>query len=370
MISPSELFQSNGQPINQPINQVFSPRTFLKRMYDRLPCLQGKKHKITKETFTMLSFSEYNDIVKNNYNVLQLKQMCKHYNQKVSGNKEELRRRMYNYLKYSASACIIQKEYKRHITQRYIKSHGPAFFTRKKCVNEVDFLTLSSIQDIPHYQFFSYRDKDDFMYCFDICSLYNLFKNSNNHPKNPFNRNDFPPTIIQDLRTLIRLCKVMSYPVKLILDKDTTELSFEQQVIVKINSVFQKIDQLGNYTDSAWFIQLNRPKLIMFVRELYDIWTYRSQLTHETKISICPPIGNPFNAFQMSGLYMKNITQIRKSVIHIIDILVTRGIDSASRNLGAYYCLGALTLVNQGAADALPWLYESVMYTPQHPPNP
>jgi hypothetical protein len=31
--------------------------------------------------------------------------------------------------------------------------------------------------------------------------------------------------------------------------------------------------------------------------------------------------------------------------------------------LGAYYILSALTLVSMQAADALPWLYESVLWS-------
>ena len=342
---------------------IFSPRSYLKKiLYGEIPYVRGKKNKVSKEQFEIPNFEQHDHITQHNYNVSQLKKMCKFYNQKVSGNKEEIRKRIYNFLKYSKSACIIQKIYKRRLVQRYIKCHGPAMFKRNKCVNEVDFLTLNLIRDIPHYQFFTYCDKDGFFYCFDICSLYNLFKNSNNHPKNPFNRNDFPSTIIDDLRNLIRLCRILCFPVKIELDKDAFYLSSEQKVIVKINAIFQKIDELGNYTDSSWFIALNRLQLIRYLRELFDIWCYRAQLSMENKINICPPNGNPFSNFQLSTIHHKNLTQMRKTIINIIEIFVTRGVDHGSRNLGAFYCLGALTLVSQNAANTLPWLYDSVVH--------
>jgi len=44
----------------------------------------------------------------------------------------------------------------------------------------------------------------------------------------------------------------------------------------------------------------------------------------------------------------------------VIAKLVTSGIDRDSRALGAYYILGALTIVNHEAAMALPWLYQSM----------
>jgi hypothetical protein len=42
--------------------------------------------------------------------------------------------------------------------------------------------------------------------------------------------------------------------------------------------------------------------------------------------------------------------------------LITKGINNDSKSLGSYYILSALTLVNQSAAEALPWLFDSVVY--------
>jgi len=44
------------------------------------------------------------------------------------------------------------------------------------------------------------------------------------------------------------------------------------------------------------------------------------------------------------------------------DMSINTGIDNDSKSLGAYYILGALTLVNTNAAISLPWLYQSVNY--------
>ena len=42
--------------------------------------------------------------------------------------------------------------------------------------------------------------------------------------------------------------------------------------------------------------------------------------------------------------------------------MVNIGVDKDSKALGAYYVLGALTLVNEEAATSLPWLFQSVNY--------
>ena len=43
----------------------------------------------------------------------------------------------------------------------------------------------------------------------------------------------------------------------------------------------------------------------------------------------------------------------------MIEQLITKGVDEDSRKIGAYYVLGALTIVNVDAAASLPWLYET-----------
>lgn len=128
--------------------------------------------------------------------------------------------------------------------------------------------------------------------------------------------------------------------------------------------MFQVINSLGNYSDMKWFMKLNQTQLVKFLRELIDIWNYRAQITEETKIAICPPFGSPFSHIsRLSYQQLANleIDTLRNHILIIIDKLVTSGIDNGSKSLGAFYVLGALTLVSQEAADALPWLYQSVI---------
>ena len=342
---------------------IFSPKTFLnKKLYDSLPALKRLRHKVSQDSFYIPDYNQYDNIIQLNYNVSQLKKMCKYYNQKQSGNKNELMKRMYNYLKYSHYAIIIQKNVRRNIVMRYIKSHGPALLDKKICVNDTDFLTMDDVKDIPHYQFFSYTDKDNFTYGFDICSLYNLYQNSRKDTKNPYNRKPFPKELISKLRRLIGLCRVMRYPVNIEIKEDIPVMTQEQEIVESVHSVFQTIDQLGNYTDAQWFLSLNKVRLIRYIRELFDIWSYRAQLSSEVKRNICPPNGNPFYNNQLPYIHNRSEWEVRKFVINIVRKMVTSGIDDASKNLGAYYCLAALTLVNNDAAEALPWLYQSVSH--------
>ena len=100
------------------------------------------------------------------------------------------------------------------------------------------------------------------------------------------------------------------------------------------------------------------------LRELIDIWAYRAPLSNETKRAICPPVGNPFtglsNFHQLQAI--ENIDEIRKYTLEILEKFVNSGIDRDNKCLGAYYVLGAITLVSVDAANALPWLFQALNY--------
>ena len=66
---------------------------------------------------------------------------------------------------------------------------------------------------------------------------------------------------------------------------DAVELgiSREKQEELFIVDLFQHINTLGNYSDSEWFIVLQRAELIRFIRNIHDIWYYRANLTQEMK---------------------------------------------------------------------------------------
>ena len=99
------------------------------------------------------------------------------------------------------------------------------------------------------------------------------------------------------------------------------------------------------------------------MRELIDIWTYRAELSQETKRAICPPAGNLFAVFNYNYLNNEtNINNIQNYILLFLEKLVNSGTDTSSRSLGAYYVLAALTLVNENAAITLPWLYHSVSH--------
>lgn len=350
---------------NNAIKNLKCDLTFLEYYLNKDIPSKKPYQKVDNDVFFVPNYNNYNDILNYNYNVLQLRLICKKYNIKITGNKDEIKRRVYNYLFYLNNAIIIQKFIRRFLIRLYLESHGPGFLKKTLCTNEVDFCTLDNLQDIPYTQFFSFKDENDFIYGYDIVSLYNLYLKSNKDFINPFSQQTIEKSITKKMIYFIKLSKILKLPINI--DYDIiNNLNEIKQIEMDVLTLFQQIDSLGHYTSTSWFNDLNKKTLLKFVSELYDIWNYRANLSREIKREISPPTGDPFylpnNTIQLSLLKDASLIKIKKYILNVMDNLVNSGINNSSRSLGVYYILSAFTLVNRDAAEAMPWLYEAVIY--------
>jgi len=326
----------------------------------------NRNQKLTDDNI-IIKIDEYFRLLHFNYNVSQLKILAKHYQLKTTGNKNELLNRIYCFLYLSNIIIKIQKILRGYLLRKYIKYRGPAFYNKSLCINETDFLTMENIINIKNKQFFSYKDEYGFIYGFDIMSFYNLIQ-KNKVVKNPYNSNIIDEKIIEQFKNLIILSKI--FKDELIIDIEpltTNDISENKSIELRALTLFQNIDSLGNYSNVNWFYSLTRIQLYRLVRELVDIWNYRTPLTIETRKEICPPYGNPFLNVSLGQLnsyvYQENgDMKLKVSILEILENLVNKGINKDSKCLGAYYVLGALTLINEEAAQALPWLYQAFYY--------
>jgi hypothetical protein len=316
--------------------------------------------KNTASIYDLSNNKNYHLLVTINYSLSQLKEISRFYNFKTSGTKKELSQRLFCFLYLSNKATKIQSIFRKHLVQLYFKYRGPAFVKRKLCINDSDFLSMEPVSDISTSQFVSFKDEDQFIYGFDILSFYNLIF-INKQLLNPYNRREFSLNVIRNFKSLLNICTILNVPINI--EIDNSEITSKQSVELRILGLFQNINALGNYSDASWFTTLNKQQCIKLIKELVEIWNYRSQITEETKRSICHPSGNPFRHFNMHYIQVEqNIEIIRQELLYVLENMVNCGIDKDSKTLGAYYVLGGLTLVNPAAASALPWLYQSVLY--------
>jgi hypothetical protein len=326
--------------------------------------LSKKLEKIDGELEIIPNFNQYSMLLNFNYNIKQLKSIAKEYKLKITGNKNQLLARIYSYLYLSNIVIKVQKIIRGCLQRKYNKIHGPAFRKRELCTNNFDFLSMDELTNIPNQQFFSFKDGDGFIYGFDILSLHNLIYKCNGAVKNPFNQQPLSSKVIENFRSLLRLSRVLKINILTEISDVTKEVSDKKSVELRALTLFQNIDALGNYSNAQWFLTLNRNQLIKFIRELVDIWNYRANLTIETKRSICPPSGCPFQRLTNYNILqtLENLDDVRKIILEIMEKMVNSGIDKDNKILGAYYVLCALTLVNNDAATSLPWLFEAAYH--------
>ena len=316
-----------------------------------------------------LSMKNYTTLLVEKYKMEELKKLCTRYKIAKGGNKEELTKRLYEYCKNSIGPMKIQKVFRGFLVRRLHALQGPAFRNRSICNNDMDFFTMDDMSDIPITQFYSYCDKDNFVYGFNIVSLYNLILKEGSTAKNPYNRNVFDNIVKDNVTKMIRISKVLKLPIEIDLKNEIMDPS--KRLELKILELFQTMNSYGNYANSEWFRELPRNQHVRFARELVDIWNYRALLTMAKKQEICPPHGSPFlgtpyfvnvvNNITLNNL--SNDTLVRYNV-QIIENLVKSAVDIDNKMLGTFYVLSALTLVSQPARDAMPWLYEAVVYVP------
>ena len=348
-----------------------------------------------------INYNNYfkNSIVLKNFKIPQLKLIARENNLHVSGSKPVLIERIHTHFTNSVHAISIQKIFRGFIVRVLMRLKGEAFKNKKICVNETDFYTLDPLEDIPYDEFYSYKDEKNFVYGFNITSLITLFKQKGKII-NPYNREKVDFKVMNDIFTLYKLTNIL-FPYVFHDKKDDAptiptssntnnqphqnrvvtnvpnnhqmheniELHNRMQSIrektinIRIQELFMEIDLLGNYTDSNWFINLEKREYIRYYRYLYDIWHYRGQMTHETKRRICR-LHDPFINTSLSSLNLPTTTteDCRAVCLYIMENMVYTGIDVEYQKLGALHVLSVLTIVSMDARRNMMWLYESLVY--------
>ena len=366
----SSTSTTNNKCVSRSSSSAIINADYLNNIYDSIYTnvkmkSWNKLEKIDSETMIIPRFNEFNMMLQYNYNVQQLKTIVTYYKLKIGGNKSQLVTRIFSFLYLSHFITKIQKITRGYLLRKYNKLHGPGFKNKNICTNTTDFFTLDPLTELPNKQFFSFEDADGFIYGFDLLSIYNLIYKCDGQIKNPYNRLPISSENIEKFRALLRLSHILKISICTEIKDINEEISIKKSVELRALSLFQNIDALGNYSNAQWFLNLGKLQMIKMIRELIDIWSYRAPLSNETKRAICPPNGNPFTTrfVNFNQLHtIENIDEIRKYTLEILEKFVNSGIDRDNKCLGAYYVLGALTLVSEDAATSLPWLYQAVCY--------
>jgi len=253
---------------------------------------------------------------------------------------------------------------------RSLLRHGPACFIRTLATNTTDLVSCEEIATIKQSYLFSYRDPIDLhIYAFDIRSIHGLLHHAKIEaaaPFNPYTRAAIPTSIIAMCERLQRWCERYKVSVEW---APLTPPTPEQQWNMKIVDLFHQLNELNYYSSPEWFFTMDEEDHRRFYKELYEIWTYRADLTTVQKNTIVPDYQRKL--FQRSPLHVNSsLESMQKLNRYTIKVLLCSATDRTDRILGAMYVITAFTIINEEARTAYPWLYESVLEEPVAPAVP
>lgn len=308
------------------------------------------------------TFDEYEKFLNFKFTIKEYRDIMKTFNLKCNKTKKaDIQHYCTNALYLSSKCSKIQRCWRRHFICLFNKTLGPAYLKRKESNNVEDFLTMETIDEIDYYYFYSFRDEDNFIYTFNIISLYNLI--NKNLKSNPYNRKPFSNQMIEDVYLRLKFNTILNK-----VDKFGVIEPRIYTMEERLRNAVMKINELGNYVSESWFAELTSAEYYKFLFELYEIWYYRAQLSQQIRQEICPPNGNPFvslprNLFGTSTPRLSYpIRLMRNHCVNVIEKLLYSSPNETNKSLGALYILSSLTLVSEEARTNLPWLYASVAY--------
>jgi len=416
------MIENNFTPMNISPSQLNSNSNELEiNNMTTLPTKPKVPNRYKKRVQCVFTYEEYikNNIILEKYTMPILKQVCKNYKLGVTGRKPEIIKKLTTYFCQIGHSITLQKYIRRYIVNTVTISIKKSKKMLSECVNDTDFSTLDSLNEIDPKFLYCYKDTDNFTYGFHIASLIELLRTTD-RLRNPYNRMPItrqqtnniiavynlsvrfiPSFKMSGMVSYMSITSIVRYNAQTqlmhrlqqyrvahrpinrypssynnyhptltsIIEPD--EYPRYQQIVTirelplhtRINQLFMEIDQLGNYTQSTWFTELTHLEYARLYRTLYDIWNYRGQLHHTLKQNICPFHG-PFDGiFPHAVRHLDlSIDELKRACLIVLENMTYSGINTEIKQIGVMHALSALTIVSGPARDALPWLYESVAF--------
>ena len=129
---------------------------------------------MSKNRKMLLTFIDDFPLLKiNKYTIKEVKEYGRKFNIIIkSKKKKDIIEECYEKIKKYKYIVKIQRLYNRFFINNFNKTLGPAKFNRSICNNEDDFLTTEKMNEIDYYFFISYKDEDNFIYGFNILSVF------------------------------------------------------------------------------------------------------------------------------------------------------------------------------------------------------
>lgn len=240
------------------------------------------------------------------------------------------------------------------------RRQGPAVHLTEISENQTDIFSLDSIHTVPIIYRWSYIDLKKHVWFFDVRSL-NMIRahDSSGSFLNPYTREKIPESLEKKFHDRCTWLRTRKY---CLVHSVTNDLSLDQMWHQKILDVTVKYDMLGYHTCLHWFEELSIRQLAVFYTELWELWFYRLQLDPVIKKQVVPNWNKEDTLlFKWNPIEIVHRNERRwwqKTVLEILDSLVSSAELKEHRILGALYGMTAFAIVSHTVREHYPWLVE------------
>lgn len=243
---------------------------------------------------------------------------------------------------------------KRFYIQKINSLRGPALFNRRICNNDEDMYTMDSLEDIHPMDFFSFEDKDGFIYGFHIQTIEKHIEHSINETSNPYTKDILSDKIIKDIKQVSQYSQKFGLKSPIVNDIPTDKNFITRN---RILNLFQKMDTLNNYTNISWFLDLDKRYLLRLIENIKDLFYYRMSLTSQKQRALVP--GGKILRNNISYYKSLSIYRLRNILIDDFENLVNFSPNRDDQYLGSLIILSGLVDISSECALAYPWLVQS-----------
>jgi len=257
----------------------------------------------------------------------------------------------------------IQSFWRRSSCFLRFRQQGPAVNLNEISSNATEVYSLEPISQIPQVYFFSFADSTKTIWSFDIRSLSQLITSSI-EVQNPYTRESISSTILAKVHKRLTWLRQRKYAIVYTVNENLTQ---EQLWNQKVLDVFFKMEALGYRASYRWFDELTVNGHERFYSRLYRLWFYDLGMTTQEKEAMVPGYSSSSTKLfksvpdrVMGGLY--DLRWWRKNNLAVIVSLLTRASQKNQQALGALYILMSLVRVVPEAAEAYPWILETMTH--------
>ncbi len=258
---------------------------------------------------------------------------------------------------------LLQKFWRRWSTRRRFQRQGPAANCYSLAANQTEVYSLDSLDTIPKSFFFSFGDESKNIWAFDIRSLSHLVTEGS-EIVNPYTRGLISSATLQRIHRRILWLRERKFPILYATGENLTPDQLWNQ---KVLDVFFKMEALGYRASCRWFDEMNLSDHMTFYRRLFRLWMYQLGLTSAEREAIVPGYNSG-----MTKLFRHTPDRVeanthdlrwwRRANLNLILEFISRAPQKSQQGLGALYVLMALVQVVPEAAEAYPWVRESLGY--------